>query len=324
MYSFGELREIILKEIEDFKPSGKPSELFDPINYIMRLGGKRMRPASVLMGCNVFSDDISEALKPALSVEVFHNFTLVHDDIMDKAPLRRNMPTVHEKWNNDIAILSGDVMMIYAYELLKELPTELLKPCMDVFNRTAIGVCQGQQLDMNFETKDKVTEEEYIEMISLKTAVLLAGSLKIGALIGGASTEDADHLYNFGFKLGTAFQVQDDILDIYANQADFGKQVGGDIISNKKTLLLITALNNADSAQRKSLDTWIAKTDFNSEEKVKAITTLYNEMGIRDAATQHMERLTDEALNELEQISAPQARKAVLKDFSRMLMKRVK
>ena len=233
--------------LKDKKYGSNPKELYEPIAYIMSLGGKRLRPVLVFIATDMFDGDAAKALHPALAIELFHNFTLVHDDLMDKAPLRRNQPTVHEKWNNNIAILSGDAMMVRAYQELCLADPSMLPQLLEIFSDTAVKVCEGQQYDMNYESMTKVSIQQYIKMIELKTAVLLGGALKIGAVIGGAREEDAQRLYDFGKHIGIAFQLQDDILDVYADAAKFGKQKGGDIIANKKTYLLLKAIEMAES-----------------------------------------------------------------------------
>ena len=252
MKKLEDLQSIISEAVQKLDFPGYPAKLYEPISYILSLGGKRMRPALLLMACELFGGDVNKAISPALAIEVFHNFTLMHDDIMDNAPLRRGKTTVHERWNKNVAILSGDVMLIEGYKLMMQVEDRLLRPILDIFNTTAVGVCEGQQLDMEFETRDVVDINEYINMIRLKTAVVLGGALKIGALIGGAPAKDADLLSQFGVQLGVAFQLQDDILDVYGDPEKFGKQVGGDIISNKKTFLLIKALELAKGEQANS------------------------------------------------------------------------
>ncbi|MBU2045104.1 MAG: polyprenyl synthetase family protein [Bacteroidetes bacterium] len=274
MHSIQELQQIIDQAVKDTTYPSEPKELYEPISYLMALGGKRLRPAMVLMATDLFGGDIQEALAPALAVELFHNFTLMHDDIMDKAPLRRGQPTVHAKWNEAVAILSGDVMFVKAYKMMIQVKPDILSPVLEVFNQTAVGVCEGQQIDMNFERRAEVSIPEYVEMIRLKTAVLVGGALKIGALIGNASEKDAQLLYEFGENLGIAFQLQDDILDVYGDPEKFGKQVGGDIISNKKTFLLIKALELAEGETAKSLNHWLNLTQFDAEAKVKLLVSM--------------------------------------------------
>src|ERR1700761_9383330 len=249
MKKLEDLQAIISDAVKKLAFPEYPAALYEPISYILSIGGKRMRPALLLMACDLFGGDVDDALAPALAIEVFHNFTLMHDDIMDNAPLRRGRTTVHERWNKNVAILSGDVMLIEGYKLMMQVKDHLLRQILDIFNNTAVDVCEGQQIDMEFEQRNDVTIKEYINMIRLKTAVVLGGALKIGALLGGASTKDANLLADFGVNLGLAFQLQDDILDVYGNPEKFGKQVGGDIIANKKTYLLLKALELADETQ---------------------------------------------------------------------------
>ena len=268
------LQNLISTEVNKMSYPEHPGQLYEPISYILSLGGKRMRPALLLMACELFGGDVNKAIPPALAIEVFHNFTLMHDDIMDKAPLRRGKTTVHEKWNQNVAILSGDVMLIEGYKLMMQVENHLLRQVLDIFNETAVGVCEGQQIDMEFETQQNVRIDEYINMIRLKTAVVLGGALKIGALIGSASQKDADLLSNFGIQLGIAFQLQDDILDVYGDPEKFGKQVGGDIISNKKTYLLIKALELAQGDEADELNDLLNATKFDSTQKVADVTRI--------------------------------------------------
>lgn len=301
-----------------------PKELYQPIEYIMTLGGKRMRPVLVFMACDFFDGDTTKALHPALAIELFHNFTLVHDDIMDKAPLRRNQPTVHEKWNDNIAILSGDAMMVCAYQELCKADVELLPKLLEVFSDTAVKVCEGQQLDMNYEKLSKVSIPQYIKMIELKTAVLLAGSLKIGAVIGGARAEDAQRLYDFGKHIGIAFQLQDDILDVYADVEKFGKQKGGDIIANKKTYLLLKAIEIAEGNRymKEELLQWINAPQFNANEKIEAVTNIYNFLNVKELARNEMKKHYDLALTFLKDIPVDEKKKQELVVFADSLMDR--
>jgi len=301
-----------------------PAELYEPITYILSVGGKRMRPALLLMACDLFDGNVEGAIPPALAIEVFHNFTLVHDDIMDNAPLRRGKVTVHEKWNPNVAILSGDVMLVEAYKLIMRVDTAVLRQVLEVFSNTAVGVCEGQQFDMNFEKQDLVQIGDYLNMIRLKTAVLLGGALKIGALIGGAALSDADLLCTFGEKLGIAFQLQDDILDVYGDPDKFGKQVGGDIISNKKTYLLIKALELAGPEEKEELGKWLTATNFNTADKVASVTALYNQLNVRQYAEQSMHEFAAKAFDALDKINLPDDRKQFLRDFADSLMVREK
>lgn len=301
-----------------------PKELYAPVSYILSLGGKRMRPALVLAGCDLFGGNTEKAVQAALAVEVFHNFTLVHDDIMDKAPLRRNKPTVHKKWNESIGILSGDAMLVQAYQLLCKTDAASLNTVLDIFSATAIQVCEGQQLDMNYENAQKISLLQYLHMINLKTAVLLGASLKIGAVIGGAMPEDAQRAYEFGTNMGLAFQLQDDILDVYGKEEQFGKQQGGDIISNKKTWLLIKAmeLTAGNRYMAEELQQWIFAPEFDPKEKVKAVTAIYDFLGVRKLAEKEMMKFHDRALKQLEEIPVSEEKKKPLADFAESLMVR--
>ncbi|ERM81053.1 isoprenyl synthetase [Rhodonellum psychrophilum GCM71 = DSM 17998] len=282
----------LLQELEhhilNFEYGQSPSELYEPISYIMNLGGKRIRPLLTLMAYTLYKGDYEKILTPAMAVEVFHNFTLMHDDIMDDAPLRRGKPTVHEKWNANTAILSGDVMLVKAYAMLLNISPEKLPNCLRLFNQTAAEVCEGQQHDMNFETKEHVSEHAYIEMIRQKTAVLLGFALEFGALLADASDNDAKKLYDFGVNIGIGFQLKDDLLDVYADQAKFGKQIGGDIIANKKTFLLIKAKELAEGENKEKLNYWLNVKDFSKEEKVSAVTSIYNVLGIKELTESKM------------------------------------
>jgi geranylgeranyl diphosphate synthase type II len=299
-----------------------PPELYDPIRYIMSLSGKRMRPLLTLMAAYLFTDDWRKAIQPALGVEVFHNFSLMHDDIMDQAPLRRGQPTVHEKWNQNIAILSGDVMLVNAYELLLAVDADKLKPVISRFSRTAAEVCEGQQLDMNFETRWDVTEDEYIQMIRLKTSVLLGYSLELGGLIAGADAETTRHLYEGGVNIGIGFQLKDDLLDVYGDPAKFGKQVGGDILANKKTFLLIEALQQAQGPVRDDLTNWLQKPVTDKGEKVQAVTAIYEQLGIRQITESRISEYFARGFANFDQITADPARKALLIQFVRQLAER--
>ena len=322
MKKLEDLQVIISEAINKLALPDSPAALYEPISYILSLGGKRMRPALLLVACDLFGGDAGAAISPALAIEVFHNFTLMHDDIMDNAPLRRGSVTVHERWNKNVGILSGDVMLVQSYKLMMQVEGSLLRPVLDVFNATAIGVCEGQQLDMGFEERDNVGIDEYINMIRLKTAVLLGGALKIGALIGGASIEDAELLSSFGEHLGIAFQLQDDILDVYGDPEKFGKQVGGDIISNKKTYLLIKALELAGKQHKKELSDWTALTQFNKAQKVSAITSIYNILEVRRYAENAMQAYAHKAFEALDAINLPEEHKQYLRDFADGLLVR--
>lgn len=316
--------EKVERAIAGLSLPAKPAELYDPIQYMMSLGGKRIRPVVVLMANELFGGKEEDALPAALGIEVFHNFTLLHDDIMDKAPLRRAKPTVHLKWNPDIAILSGDTMFVRSCQLMSEVNDSHLRNVLDLFYKTAIEVCEGQQYDMNFESMADVSISDYIQMISLKTAVLLGASLAIGSICGGASAADVQRMYDFGKNLGIAFQLHDDILDVYADQAKFGKQVGGDIIANKKTFLLLTALNDANAADQSALKNWLSLKEFDSVKKVQAVTDIYNRNSIKEKSEQEMEKYFQRSLESLKSVSVSEEKKQSLYALARQLMVREK
>jgi geranylgeranyl diphosphate synthase type II len=319
MHSIEQLQYLVNKAIAETKYTEQPAELYEPISYLMQLGGKRMRPVLVLISTELFDGNVLKALDASIGIELFHNFTLMHDDIMDKAPLRRGKPTVHAKWNESAAILSGDVMFVEAYKLMIKVDDSILREVLAIFSHTASGVCQGQQADMNFEKRDDVSLPEYLEMIRQKTAVLLAGSMQIGALIGGAAPDQAKLLYDFGENLGLAFQLQDDILDVYGNPEKFGKQVGGDILSNKKTFLLIKAKELAKGDTASELDHWI-KTTNEPIAKVNAVTTIYNLLELRKLAEIEMEEYVNKALRALDLIAVDRSKKELLRGFAEQLL----
>jgi geranylgeranyl diphosphate synthase type II len=314
--------EALQHELQHLQYGQHPPELYDPIQYIMSLGGKRLRPLLTLMAAYIFTDDWQKAVRPALAVEVFHNFTLMHDDIMDRAPLRRGQLTVHEKWNDNIAILSGDVMLVKAHELFLNVDPDKLRLVLSRFTRTAAEVCEGQQMDMNFETRWDVTEAEYIEMIRLKTSVLLGYALELGGMIAGADEETTRLLYEGGVNIGIGFQLKDDLLDVYGDPAKFGKQVGGDIIANKKTFLLIEALQQAQGSLRDELNNWLSQTDFDKTEKVQAITALYDQLAIRQLTETRINDYFARGFTCFDQVVANPERKKLLVQFARQLVER--
>ena len=322
MHTPKELLTMVNSAIDNIGLGEKPERLYEPIRYVLSIGGKRLRPIMCLMACEMFEGDLKIALKPALSLEVFHNFTLLHDDIMDKAEKRRNMDCVHIKWNENVAILSGDAMQIFSYELLKEISDKFLRKSIDLFTKTAMEVCEGQQFDMDFETKANVTESDYMEMIRLKTAVLLAASLKMGAILAGSSEKNSDLIYEFGINIGIAFQLQDDLLDVYGNCETFGKNIGGDIVTNKKTLLLINALKKADPETKKELESWIEKKEFRPEEKIKAVRTIFDKTNVKTLCQNEMECHLDKAIKSIESISISENRKQPLIKLATNLMNR--
>ncbi len=309
MKSIEELQGIISKKINGFCETNGDREIYQPINYILQLGGKRLRPALTLMAANLFSDDIEDAIYPALAIEVFHNFTLMHDDIMDKAPTRRGAKTVHEKWNSDVAILSGDAMMIQSYQLLMKTKTAKLPEILKVFNQTALEVCEGQQQDMNFEKRDVVSFEEYEEMIRLKTSVLLAGGMKIGAMINGADDVAQQHLYDFAINLGLSFQLMDDYLDSFGESSKTGKQIGGDVLSDKKTFLLIRAYEIANTEERKILDQYIGNINADPTEKVNTILSLFKKLRVDADVKNRAQHFLDRAFESLNALDVNEARK---------------
>lgn len=316
------LLQTLQTEIDQTSYGESPAELYEPIRYIMALGGKRFRPLLTLLAASLYTDDWEKALKPAIAVEVFHNFTLMHDDIMDRAPLRRGKPTVHEKWNANTAILSGDVMLIRAYDLLIDTKQEDLKLVLSRFNQTAAEVCEGQQLDMNFETRWNVTEEEYLDMIRLKTSVLLGFALELGGIIGGASPEATQLLYEAGESMGIGFQLKDDLLDVYGDPAKFGKQVGGDIIANKKTFLLIEALAKAEGDTASALNQWISAENFDKEEKVTAVRGIYDTLDIRSLTEHKISDYFTKGISCLERLPVEEDRKKPLLEFVHQLVQR--
>ena len=319
MRTFEEICRTIEEALARLTFDQPPRSLFDPITYTLSLGGKRIRPALALMACDLFGGKNEDVLQPALGLEVFHNFSLLHDDLMDEADRRRDKPTVHKLWNPNVAILSGDAMLICAYQLVAKAND---KAILELFSRTALEICAGQQYDMEFESRSDVTEEEYLEMIRLKTAVLLACALKVGAMIGGASTADADALYDYGIHIGLAFQLQDDLLDVYGDPKTFGKNIGGDILCNKKTFLLINALSVASEEQRQVMEDWMARKTYDAQEKIAAFTNLYNELSIRDLTERRIEDYYRMANEDLARLSIAPETLSVLKGTCDRLMKR--
>ncbi|MFO0321961.1 MAG: polyprenyl synthetase family protein [Bacteroidota bacterium] len=313
------LNLILNNEVDDLNVS-KPKEMYEPMGYIIGLGGKRVRPLLTLISCDLFDIPIQNASQSAIAVEFFHNFSLIHDDILDKAPLRRGKITVHEKWNNDIAILSGDGMMAKAFYVLCKSNQNHIGDLLRLFSKTAIEVCEGQQYDMNFESQNNVSVSEYIHMITNKTAVLLGCSLQMGAICANANTENQLHIYEFGKNIGIAFQLLDDVLDVYANDEKFGKQVGGDIISNKKTFLLLKAFELSSLEQKAQLNNLLKLSD--DVTKVKLVTAIFNDLNIKQIATEEANKYTSLALTHLEKIKANDAKKESLKQFAFQLLNR--
>ena len=321
MKTFDEITQLISAEIDQLNWNKEPRGLYEPIAYVLSMGGKRIRPVLALMACNLFQDDVHPAVSTALGLEVFHNFTLLHDDIMDRADVRRGRPTVHKKWNDNTAILSGDVMQIASYQLIAKTPVAYLKAVLDLFSQTAAEICEGQQYDVDFEKRNEVTAEEYLEMIRLKTAVLLGCALKCGAWIGGAGEEDAQHLYDFGINIGLAFQLKDDLLDVYGDELTFGKKIGGDILCNKKTYLLIHALQLSEGNDADELAHWLKIVDEKlSDEKINAVTSLYNKLGIRTICEEKMHEFYTKAVANIEKVSVFDNKKHELRKLAEKLM----
>lgn len=302
----------------------KPETLYEPIRYVLSLGGKRIRPVLMLMSYNLYKDDADTILPTACGLETYHNYTLLHDDLMDNADMRRGHATVHKKWDANTAILSGDSMLVLSYQRIAQCAPQYLPQILALFTTTALEIGEGQQYDMEFETRDDVCEAEYIEMIRLKTSVLLACAMKMGAIQAGASPADQDALYRYGESLGLAFQLQDDYLDVYGDPSVFGKNIGGDITSNKKTFMLINALLRAEGQDKAELEAWIARKDFDRQEKVEAVTRLYTKLGIDRLARERIEYYTREALSCLDAVNTPDERKAELREYTMMMMRREK
>lgn len=324
MRSFEEILEITEETVKQIAIADQPQNLYDPIKYSLAVGGKRVRPMALLLAAGVYNDDLSGALPAAMAVELFHNFTLLHDDIMDNAPTRRGRPTVHTKWSQSCAILSGDAMMILAYRELSHCPVAMVPQLLRVFNEVAMGVCEGQQLDMDYESLEEVSVEQYIKMIELKTAVLLGGALKMGALCGGADSAQAQKLYEFGINIGIAFQLQDDLLDTYADPKEFGKKIGGDILCGKKTFLLTTALNNAKPEIKKRLKYLIADQTIDHEQKIAQVTEIYNLLDIKTETQKEINSYFDTALATIDKLSVDPKRLAPLKELASKLLNRKK
>lgn len=322
MYTLLEAQNLVEKHIQNLSIPEAPAELYEPVEYILSLGGKRIRPALVILACDLFDGEVASAIIPAVAIEVFHNFTLLHDDIMDRSELRRGHPTVHIKYNENVAILSGDVMSILASRLMNQAPGVVLNMVHDVFTLTAMQVCEGQQMDMNFEEVLTVSEEEYLTMIELKTAVLIAASLKIGAILGGASQRDSEDLYEYGRNLGIAFQLQDDLLDTYGDPALIGKNLGTDIVDNKKTFLVIQALNAASPSQKEELTGWLTGKEFDREEKIEALMALFDALHVKKLTEKKIRDYYQMALASLDRLNRPEERKSELYNFASFLMNR--
>lgn len=322
MYTASTIFDNINTYIADLHFQHAPKNLYAPVEYVLGMGGKRIRPLLMLLAYNLYKEDIESIYDLAAGIEIYHNYTLLHDDLMDRADRRRGKKTVHKVWNDNVAILSGDAMLILAYQFIAKCPPAFFKETLDLFSKTALEICEGQQMDMDFEQEEVVKEAEYIEMIRLKTAVLLATSLKIGARIGGASLEDAISLYNFGIQIGLAFQLKDDLLDVYGSVNTFGKDIGGDILCNKKTFLLIKSLELADPTQLSQLRYWLEKDSSDPAIKIEAVTTLYDRIGIRAICEAKIAEYTNLAVKSLAAVNVADGRKNELKKIIEKLMYR--
>ena len=317
-----EVLSVVNEAIQSLPFNRQPTSLYEPVKYVLSIGGKRMRPVLMLLAYNLFKDNPQSILNQACALETYHNYTLLHDDLMDNADLRRGHETVHKRWNANTAILSGDSMLVLAFQQMAQCPEDKLKAVLDLFTETALEIGEGQQYDMDFEHRMDVREDEYIEMIRLKTSVLLACALKMGALLADASADDANLLYTFGEQIGLAFQLQDDFLDVYGDTKVFGKAIGGDIVSNKKTFMLINAFLRANEQQRAELHRWVEATEFDEQEKIAAVTRLYNEIGIDTLAQERIDHYFKQGLACLEAVKIDAERKEQLTTYVYKLMKR--
>lgn len=322
MKTANEILRIFNDYLDHLPYDRKPQSLYEPIRYELSLGGKRIRPSLMMMAYNLYADDVESILPQACSLETYHNHTLLHDDLMDRAGVRRGRPTVHVKWDDNTAILSGDAMLLVACQRMLQCEARLMPQVQNLFIETAIEICEGQQYDMDFETRQDVTEDEYIEMIRLKTSVLLACATKMGAILAGAPEEDAHNLYKFGEQMGLAFQLQDDYLDVYGDPKVFGKAIGGDILCNKKTYMLINAFNRADDRQREELNRWIGAVQPVPEEKIKAVTAIYNEIGVAELAQQKIEHYFAESRRYLDRVGVAAEKKQELIAYTNRMMNR--
>jgi geranylgeranyl diphosphate synthase type II len=322
MLTADEILAIVNDYLDELPYNRNPKSLYEPIKYVLSMGGKRVRPTLMLLAYNLYRENPEKILMNAIALETYHNYTLLHDDLMDHADVRRGKPTVHRKWDANTAILSGDSMLVLAYERMAQCDAEHLGDVLNLFTETALEIGEGQQFDMEFETRNDVTEDEYIEMIRLKTSVLLACALKMGAILADASKEDQENLYKFGEQIGLAFQLQDDYLDVYGDPKIFGKAIGGDITSNKKTYMLINAFNHANAEQRAELEKWVSAVDFDRNEKVQAITRLYNEIGIDKMAIDKINWYFEQSKKYLQAVSVSEERKEELAHYAEKMMKR--
>ena len=322
MLSIDSAQKLIAKEIEKINFPASPADLYDPVRYILSAGGKRIRPVLVLLGCDLFGEDYNKALSPAIGIEVFHNFTLLHDDLMDNSSIRRKNPTVHIKWNPNVAILSGDVMSILANQFICKVEDKILPKALDLFNSCAQKVCEGQMMDMNFENESVISLNSYFEMIGLKTSVLIATCLKMGSVVAKTTPENSEYIYEYGFNLGQAFQLQDDYLDIYGEEKSFGKKIGNDIVTNKKTFLYIKAMELASGKKLIQLKNLFYTTEIDPSEKIQIVTNIYSELDIRDHTEKQINLYFKKASEKLGLIDVAPERKNVLKEFSNLLISR--
>ncbi len=322
MYTSAQILEKVEQALGSLAYERKPEGLYAPVRYVLSLGGKRIRPVLMLMGYNLYKDDVERIMMPALGLETYHNYTLLHDDLMDRADVRRGHATVHRKWDENAAILSGDSMLVLAYQRMAQCDAAILPQVMELFTETALEIGEGQQYDIEFETRNDVTEDEYIEMIRLKTSVLLACALRLGAMLAGAPKTDAEILYDFGEQIGLAFQLQDDYLDVYGDFKTFGKRIGGDILCNKKTYMLINAQLLANDSQRKELEYWLTAKDYDEEEKIKSVTHLYDEIGIPQIARKKIEYYYSLAEQSLAKVNLPEKKKALLWQYAQQMLNR--
>ena len=322
MLSYNDALSIIDRKLNAIIYPENPQNLYAPVQYMLSLKGKKIRPVLSLLSCNLYKEDISEVVSPALAWEIFHNFTLMHDDLMDKAEVRRGKPVVYKVWDENTAILSGDAMLILAYQYMADTSSAGLKPLLDLFSKTAMEICAGQQYDMDFEKRLDVSVDEYIEMIRLKTAVLLGAVLKTGAIAGDAPPQDAENLYDFGMNIGLAFQIKDDLLDVYGDPDVFGKQIGGDILCNKKTFLLVNALNSVTGADKEILLQQITSDNVDAKTKIKTVTGIYNRLNLKAVAENKMDEFYQKALHSLHLVQVDDWKKTILVDFARNLMNR--
>lgn len=324
MLSFNEYLQRVNDAVAAINYPATPNGLYEPIAYTMNLGGKRVRPSLVLMACDAFGGNVEQSVAPAVGLELFHNFTLLHDDVMDKADIRRGKPTVHVKWNDNTAILSGDAMLTMSAQYIAMAPVTVMPKAMELYNTTAMEIYEGQQYDVDFEQRMDVKEEEYLNMIRLKTSVLIGCACKMGAIVAEASDEDAQAIYRFGELIGLAFQLQDDLLDVYGDEKTFGKAIGGDIMNNKKTFMLIKAIEMSQGKDHDELLRWINAENPDRAEKVAAVTDIYTRTGVKALAEKRIEEYTQEALKQLNIVTMSQEGKDAFRVFAEMLMSRNK